>query len=390
MTSRSVALPSVEPRRAWLGRRLLGWFRAHCRDLPWRRERTPYRVWVAEMMLQQTRATTAAPYFERFIARFPDLAALARASEDDVLKAWEGLGYYRRARAVKRAAELLVNDGERGIPADFDRLLALPGVGRYTAGAVMSLGFNRPYPIQDGNVRRVLCRVWAVAEQPQSAAVQRWLWEAAERLIPRGRAAEFNEALMELGATVCTDRSPRCADCPLCRQCDGWRTGKPSAFPRAAPARRLPHFDVVAAIIWRSGRVLVTKRKASSMLGGLWEFPGGKVEPGESTEQCLHREIAEELGIEVRIERPFVRVRHAYSHFRITLHTFVCRHHRGRARALGSDGLRWVRPAELEELAFPKADRVVLAALRSELAVAARAKDKRKQRRSGPRGGDLR
>jgi A/G-specific adenine glycosylase len=358
-----LALPSVEPRRAWLARRLLAWFREHRRDLPWRRSRDPYRVWVAEMMLQQTRVATAVPYFERFVSRFPDLASLARAPLDDVLKAWEGLGYYRRAQAVKRTAELLVADGERGIPADFDRLLALPGIGRYTAGAVMSLGFNQPYPIQDGNVRRVLCRLWAVGAKPQSATVQRWLWSAAERLIPRGRAGEFNEALMELGATVCTDRAPRCADCPLRRQCDACASGVPTAFPRPAKARPLPHYDVVAAIIQRAGRVLVTKRKSSSMLGGLWEFPGGKIEPGESAEQCLHREIAEELGIEVRIDRAFVRVKHAYSHFRITLHTFLCRHRRGRARALGSDGLRWARPAELQALAFPKADRVVLAAL---------------------------
>jgi A/G-specific adenine glycosylase len=220
--------------------------------------------------------------------------------------------------------------------------------------------------------------------------VQRWLWSAAERLIPRGHAAELNEALMELGATVCTDRAPRCAVCPLARRCDAQRTGEPTAFPRAVRARPLPHYDVVAAIIWRAGRVLVTKRKASSMLGGLWEFPGGKVEPGETTEQCLHREIAEELGIEVRIERPFVRVRHAYSHFRITLHTFLCRHHRGRARALGSDGLRWLPLAQLGDLAFPKADRVVLEALLAEVASTPRqpaGRHKRKQRLSGPGGG---
>ena len=320
------------------------------------------------MMLQQTRAATAAPYFERFVARFPDLAALASAPLDDVLKAWEGLGYYRRARAVKRTAELLVADGAAEIPGDYQQLLALPGVGRYTAGAVMSLAFNRPYPIQDGNVRRVLCRVWAVGADPRGARVQQWLWSAAERLIPRGHAGEFNEALMELGATVCTVRAPRCEACPLAAQCDGLRVGRPTAFPRRARAKQLPHYDVVAAIIRRAGRLLVTKRKASSMLGGMWEFPGGKVEPGESTEDCLHREIAEELAIEVQIERPFVRVEHAYSHFRITLHTFLCRHRRGRPRALGSDGLRWVLPDELRELAFPKADRVVIEALESGLA----------------------
>jgi A/G-specific adenine glycosylase len=315
------------------------------------------------MMLQQTRAATVGPTFERFVAQFPSLRALATADVDDVLKAWEGLGYYRRARSIKLGAELLVAEGATDIPEDYERLLSLPGVGRYTAGAVMSLGFNRPYPIQDGNVRRVLCRVWAVGADPASPAVQRWLWATAEALIVRGKAAAFNEALMELGATVCTDRSPRCAECPLVQRCEARRLGKPEAYPKRAKAKPLPHIDVVAAIIRRGRRLLISKRRAEAMLGGLWEFPGGKVEPGETLEQCVHRELSEELGIVVRIERPFVVVEHAYSHFRMTLHTFLCRHQSGHARPLGCAELRWVEPRELANFAFPKADRVVLEAL---------------------------
>ena len=318
-------------------------------------------------MLQQTRAATVAPYFERFVAQFPDLRALATADVDDVLKAWEGLGYYRRARSLKQGAELLVAEGSADIPPDYERLRALPGVGRYTAGAVMSLGFNRPYPIQDGNVRRVLCRVWAVGADPRRPRMQRWLWATAEALIVAGKAAAFNEALMELGATVCTDRKPRCAECPLCDRCEARRLGKPGAFPKRPKPKVLPHIDVTAAIIRRGKRLLISKRRADAMLGGLWEFPGGKVEPGESLEQCVHRELREELGIEVRVERPFVRVDHTYSHFRMTLHTFLCRHSRGRARPLGCAELRWVDPAELASFAFPKADRVVLQALREHL-----------------------
>ncbi len=342
----------------------MAWFRRHQRDFPWRRTRDPYRVWVSEVMLQQTRARTVVPYFERFVERFPDIQALACAEPAEVLKAWEGLGYYRRARHLKQAAEALACSGADGLPEDYDALRALPGVGRYTAGALMSLAFNRPYPIQDGNVRRVLCRVWAVGADPRSARVQDWLWRSAEALIPRGRARSFNEALMELGATVCTHRRPRCGDCPLGELCQARALGRPEDFPLRRKARPLPHFDVAAGIIFRGRRILITRRPDESMLGGLWEFPGGKQEPGESLEQCLVREVTEELGIQIRVERPFVRVKHAYSHFRITLHTFVCRHSRGRPQALGCAAWRWVEPAELEQYAFPKADRVVLASLR--------------------------
>jgi A/G-specific adenine glycosylase len=361
-----VALPSISSKRPVFSRRLLRWFSRHRRDLPWRRTRDPYRIWVAEVMLQQTRAATAGPYFERFVARFPDLRSLAEADLDEVLKIWEGLGYYRRARHLKRAAEQLVAAGATQLPDDYQRLLALPGVGRYTAGAVMSLAFNRPYPIQDGNVRRVLCRVWAVGRDPRRADVQAWLWHAAEQLIPRCRAGRFNEALMELGATVCTDRAARCTVCPLSELCDGHRRGDVYAYPHRSRAAPLPHFDVVAGIVRRGSRLLVAQRPATSMLGGLWEFPGGKVEAGESLERALHRELGEELGITVRVERPFVRVEHAYTHFRITLHSFFCRHRRGRTRALGCAAYRWLTLGELGELAFPKADRVIIAALQRE------------------------
>jgi A/G-specific adenine glycosylase len=356
--------PAVDPeQRRQFGQRLLRWFRTHRRDLPWRRTSDPYRIWVSEIMLQQTRVATVAPYFERFVARFPDLSALAAADLDDVLKSWEGLGYYRRARSLKRAAEQLTAEGHRQLPADYQRLLALPGVGRYTAGAVMSLAFNAPHPIQDGNVRRVLCRVWTVDAEPSSAPAQRWLWETAAALIPPGRAGRFNEALMELGATVCTHRAPSCHACPVRPLCGAHRSGEADRYPRTVRRRPLPHHDVVAGIIRRGERLLISQRKAESMLGGLWEFPGGKLEPGESLEQCLHREVDEELGIRVRIERPFMQVHHAYSHFRITLHTFECRHSSGRARPLECAALRWVYPAELEQFAFPKADRVVIDAL---------------------------
>ncbi len=357
-----MTLPEPGARRKPLVEGLLAWFARHQRDLPWRRDRDPYRVWVSEVMLQQTRVDTVVPYFERFVGRFPTVSALAEADLDDVLKVWEGLGYYRRARNLKAGAGAIVRDGGKRLPADYEGLRALPGIGRYTAGAILSVAHGQAYAAVDGNVRRVLSRLWAVAER--SAAVDAWLWTTAEALLPADRPGEFNEALMELGATVCTPRRPDCAACPVSQHCDGFAAGDPTAFPGRVERRPIPHKDVTAGVIRRGERVLITRRRAEAMLGGLWEFPGGKLEPGETLEQCLHREIDEELGITIRIERPLVAVKHAYSHFRITLHTFLCRHSRGRVQDLGCDEHRWVRLEQLEGFAFPKADRVVLEALK--------------------------
>ena len=357
-------LPTIDERGEQFTELLLDWFADHARDLPWRHTGDPYRVWISEVMLQQTRVATVVPYYERFVERFPDVPTLASADMDDVLKSWEGLGYYRRARHLKAAAETIVRDGGRALPDDYDALLALPGVGRYTAGAVMSLAHGEPRPILDGNVRRVLSRVWAVDADPRTAATSRWLWQAAEALIPPGDAGPFNEAMMELGATVCTPRKPVCAACPVQPICAAFADGAPEDYPRRPPRKRIPHVDVTAGIIRRGARILVTRRRPEAMLGGLWEFPGGKLEPDETLEQCLSREIREELDIEIRIERPFVSVDHAYSHFRITLHTFLCRHSRGRVQDIGCDAHRWVTVDQLGELAFPKADRVVLEELR--------------------------
>jgi len=359
-------MPEAGSPKDGLADRLLAWFDQHRRDLPWRRDRDPYRIWVSEIMLQQTRVATVVPYFERFVARFPDVAALAAADRDDVLKAWEGLGYYRRVHHLKDAAELLVRDGAGQVPEDPAALRALPGIGRYTAGAIGSQAFGRPEPVVDGNVRRVLCRLWARAEDPRSKALQDWLWDIAGALIPAARPGAFNEALMELGATVCTDRKPRCGTCPLGTLCDAWREGDPEGYPTKVERKPIPHFDVTAGIIRRGRRILITRRRDDAMLGGLWEFPGGKLEPGESLEKCLVREIDEELAIDIRVERPFVAVDHAYTHFRITLHTFLCRHSRGRPRDLGCAAHRWVHVGELDRFAFPKADRVVLEKLREE------------------------
>jgi A/G-specific adenine glycosylase len=350
-----------------LARRLLAWFARYARDLAWRRDRTPYRVWVAEVMLQQTQVETVAPYYGRFLARFPTVQALAQSPLEEVLKVWEGLGYYARARNLHAAARQVVTQQNGRLPDTFEELLALPGVGRYIAGAVASIAFGHDVVAVDGNARRVLSRVFGIQEDVTRAAVQRGLEALAADLLPHGQAGAFNEALMELGAIVCLPRMPRCDRCPLCDLCQAHAQGQPEALPVRRPRKRVPHYDVAAAvIIHANGRVLVAQRRADDMLGGLWEFPGGKREPGETLPGCLIREMREELDVEVEVpeeDSPLVVIKHAYTHFRITLHAFRCQLVSGEPRCLDCAAFRWVDIAELDALPMSVVDRKVAQAL---------------------------
>ncbi len=345
---------------------LLRWYETHRRDLPWRRRRDPYAIWIAEVMLQQTRVETVIPYYERFLARFPTLQDLAAAPLEEVLKAWEGLGYYARARHLHEAARRLME--ERG--GEFPRTLAewrrLPGVGPYMAAAILSIAFGQDIVALDGNAIRVLARLFAFDQDPRRPAGRRQLQQRAERLLPSGQAGAFNQALMDLGATRCTPKSPRCPECPLRAFCAAFAQGNPEAFPIRAPRRTLPHYDVTAGVIEADGRVLIAQRPLQGMLGGLWEFPGGKVEPGESLEECLQRELREELGIEVEVGEPLLTLRHTYTHMRITLHVFRCRIRSGTPQPIGCADMRWVPIAELDRYPFPRTDQQIVEWLRQE------------------------
>lgn len=345
---------------------LLRWYAANRRDLPWRRRRDPYAIWVAEVMLQQTRVETVIPYYERFLARFPTLQDLATAPLEEVLKVWEGLGYYARARHLHRAARTLVQEYGGSFPQTLSEWRRLPGVGSYIAAAVLSIAFGQDLPAIDGNGVRVLARLFAVEEDPRRPAGRRRLEALAERLLPRGQAGDFNQALMDLGATLCTPKAPRCSACPLQAFCAAFRQGDPEAFPVRAPRRSLPHYDVTAGVIQDGDRVLIAQRPLEGMLGGLWEFPGGKVEPGESLEECLKRELREELGIEVEVLEPMMTLRHAYTHMRITLHVFRCRWMGGTLQPIGCADARWVRIEELDRYPFPNTDRQIVERLKGE------------------------
>ncbi|MBN1507978.1 MAG: A/G-specific adenine glycosylase [Sedimentisphaerales bacterium] len=344
---------------------LLDWFARQARDLPWRRTKDPYAIWASEIMLQQTRVATVVPYYERFLRRFPTVESLARARLDTVLKLWEGLGYYSRARNLHRAAQEIVQRFDGQFPHTAEDLLTLPGIGRYTAGAIASNAFDERAPVVDGNVERVLCRVFRIHGDPRDNAVRKTLWSLADDLVPTNMPGLFNQALMEIGAEVCTPRKPRCEDCPLSRACQARRHGEQATLPQRRVKKPLPSHTVVVGVIYKAGRILIDKRKPDGLLGGLWEFPGGKREPGESLQAALRREVREELAITVRIQRPLAIVDHAYSHFRVRIRAFECAWLSGKPRCIACADLRWVRPQDLSRYAFPAANNKIIQVLRS-------------------------
>jgi A/G-specific adenine glycosylase len=311
-------------------------------------------------MLQQTRVTTVIPYFERWMAALPTIGALAAAQVGRVLQLWEGLGYYSRARNLHRAAlEVMERLGGR-IPSDAERFRSLPGVGDYTAAAVLSIAFGVPLAVVDGNVRRVLCRLAGLEADPRRSAAASALEDLAQALLPEETPAEHNQALMELGARLCTPRSPDCQACPLADPCKARASGHPERFPLRPPRRSVPHYDVAVGIVLRRGRVFIDQRPYGGLLGGLWEFPGGKVETGEGPVEALARELREEFGMTAEVLETLAPVGHAYTHLKVTLHPYLCRLVEMDARAGEGRPYRWVLPGELSEYAMPRANRKVL------------------------------
>lgn len=339
---------------------LLAWYDRHARELPWRGAADPYAVWVSEVMLQQTRVETVIPYYERWMEHFPTLAHLAAASEKDVLALWEGLGYYSRARNLHRAAQRVMTEMNGRLPQSPEALERLPGIGKYTAGAIASIAFGVDSAALDGNIRRVMARVFDVSTPARSPEGERILWELAESLLPAGRAGDYNQALMDLGAVICTPRAPDCSSCPLQSFCLSWQKGVQEQRPVMLRKPPTPHFTVTAAIIHRPGEVLIAQRPADGLLGSLWEFPGGKLQPGEDLAACLQREIDEELAVKICIGEPLGVYRHVYTHFRVTLHAFHCRLANGaQPQPIQVQDLRWVHLEQLTGYPMGKIDRQI-------------------------------
>jgi A/G-specific adenine glycosylase len=331
-------------------RQLLSWFRDNARNLPWRRTRDPYRIWISEVMLQQTQVATVIPYFKRFLKQFPTLAQLARADEQAVLRLWEGLGYYRRARDLCRAARQLHGRKCRTIPDDPDLVSALPGFGRYTTNAVLSQAYDRRLPILEANSERVLCRLFGIAENPKDAAVRKRLWQLSESLLPQRSAGDFNQALMELGALVCTPTSPACGDCPLREHCQARREKRQGEIPfRARPAESVA-VEEVAIVIRKRNRLLLVQRPAGGRWGLMWEFPHHAREPGESNAGSAGRLLAA-LGIEGRVADEILSIRHTVTRFRIHMTCLYVQHTRGSLRDGIYASAAWVRAEALH--AYP-------------------------------------
>ncbi len=340
---------------------LLPWYHAHRRDLPWRRTRDPYAIWISEAMLQQTRVETVIPYFERFLDRFPDVAALATADVEDVYAAWAGLGYYSRARNLHAAAGAIVARFDGRIPDDPEALRSLPGIGRYTAGAIASIAFDRPAAILDGNVERVLARYLGLREDARGPSGSAALWAAAETLARGSEPGALNQALMELGATVCSPRAPGCLICPLFAGCRARRGGDPEALPSKALRPKPRAVRAVAALVRRGTRVLAVRRPPGGLLGGLWELPGGELAPGEPPANAVRRALRERTGLEVERLVPAGAVDHVFTHRRLRLHLFRCDVAGGRVRLRELAAHRWVAPSGLADLAHGALTRKALA-----------------------------
>lgn len=291
--------------------------------------------------------------------RFPTLAGLAQASQLEVLQAWEGLGYYSRARNLHRAAQMVMQEYAGEIPRDPDALRRLPGVGRYTAAAIASIAFGADMAALDGNIRRVLARVFDVRIPARSPDGERRLWELAQEHLPPGRAGEYNQALMDLGALICTPRNPDCESCPLAELCQARLLGVQEQRPVKLPKRAQPHYIVTAAVIHQDGVVLIAQRPPDGLLGGLWEFPGGKLQEGEDLPSCLRREIREELNVDISVGENFGVYEHAYTHFRVTLHAYKCSLLQGEPQPVEASAIRWVKPDELIGFPMGKIDRQI-------------------------------
>jgi len=356
---------SIETEAIALRRSLLKWYGEQGRALPWRQTRDPYAIWISEIMLQQTQVKTVIPYYERWLEKFPTVQDLAAANQQTVLKLWEGLGYYARARNLHAAAQQVVAEFGGVFPQAFENAIALKGIGRTTAGGILSAAFNQPVAILDGNVKRVLARLVALPVPPNKALNQ--LWILSEQVLDPQHPRDFNQAFMDLGATLCTRHNPACLLCPWQSHCAAYNQNAVSDFPMTEAKKPVPHKRIgVAVITDAQGKILIDRRKQEGLLGGLWEFPGGKIEPGETVEACVSREIKEELGIEIEVGSRLITIDHAYTHFKVTLNVFNCTHLSGEPQPLESDEVKWVTLDEIDEYPFPKANSQIIEALKQQ------------------------
>jgi A/G-specific adenine glycosylase len=360
LVSVDIDLPSF----SWgkLSDRLLQWYDQSGRDLPWRKTRDPYAIWISEIMLQQTQVKTVLPYYDRWLRQFPDVATLAAADLQTVLKAWEGLGYYARARNLHRAAQDVVTRFEGQFPSTLAAALTLAGIGRTTAGGILSAAFNLPLPIMDGNVKRVLARLIGLEVPPSKALHQ--LWEISSQLVPQNQGRDFNQALMDLGATICTPQNPACGLCPWRSDCQAHQQEKVSAMPVPEKKATARHKTIAVGIIWNDqNQVLIDRRPELGLLGGLWEFPSVERVGKTDFSACLTQGIAQDFGIKIQVQDELIQVNHAYTHFKVTFHVYQCQYCRGEPQAQVCDDWKWVNVVDLRQFPFPQSHLRMIEAL---------------------------
>lgn len=340
---------------------LIEWYKADHRQLPWRETQDPYAIWLSEIMLQQTQVKTVLDYYRRFLAKYPTIQSLATAPPDEVLKLWEGLGYYARCRNLQKAAQVMVEKHQGQFPQTLEEAEALPGIGRSTAGAILTFAYGQKHPLLDGNVKRVISRIYDLDQDIQLSATIKTMWQASAELLEESNQPHlYNQAIMELGATVCLPQNPRCLLCPVKAFCDACDRGTQHERPVKAAKKASPHYTIAVGVIWKGAQVLIQQRPEGGLLGGLWEFPGGKQEANEVLTETVYREIQEELEIEVSVGELITSVKHAYTHFKITLYAYHCQYISGEPNPKACQDWRWVNPEELQTYAFPKANKTVL------------------------------
>lgn len=359
-------------KRAILQKRLLRWYEENRRDLPWRNVADPYAVWISEVMLQQTQVQSVIPYYGRFLKKFPNIPALANAGTDAVLRLWAGLGYYSRARNLQAAARIIVERFGGAFPGNYADILALPGIGRYTAAAIASIAFGQAYAVVDGNVSRVLTRLLGISGEPKSIAVQSRLWEAAQRLLPASRPGDFNQAVMELGATICTPRQPECSSCPWTRHCWARQQGRQESLPekaRGGPARKSHQ---AAVVVRHRGRYLILRRSSQRLLKDFWEFPSVELHNRQTASEMAARLASEACGLKINSVEPLMTVKHSITTRRIELQVFQAEVERGAILEPNAPGRRWVGLKDLGRYAFASAAQRILAELRKSSGAASR------------------